>query len=160
MTAMWTLPTSLRARIAMATLLGILLIPFTTSSLRGLTHVLTCRDQVTATLSVDTTEAGETILLGADSTTRDEAVDPTLCDGLRVSLSLASAEEDHADVLVRITNETDQDWRGTIELRLGGTSIPVAIGRIDAGSTASDTVGLRVHGGRNYEISGTLLIGP
>ncbi len=160
MMVMWTMPTSLRARIAMATLLGIMLVPFTTSSLRGLTHVLTCTDQVTATLSVDTTSGDDTILLGADSTTRDEAADPTLCGGLRVSLSLTSTQNRRANVLVRVTNDTEYDWQGSIELQLEGTSIPVAIGRIDAGSSADDTVQLRVHSGRSYDISGTLLIGP
>ncbi|MGK2928512.1 MAG: hypothetical protein ACSLFO_02940 [Acidimicrobiales bacterium] len=156
---MLTLPTSLRARMAMVTLLGIFLIPLTTSSLRGLTHVLSCTDEVPAILSVDTTDDTNTVLLGADSTTREEA-DSTLCDGLDVTLQLSSATAQRADVEVQVTNGTETDWQGSMELRLASTVIPVSIGRIDAGATESDTISLTVDAGRSYEITGTLLIGP
>ncbi len=159
MSSMLTLPTSLRARLAMATLLGIFLIPLTTSSLRGLTHLLSCTDEVPAVLSVDTTDGTNTVLLGADSTTREEA-DSTLCDGLDVTLQLSSATAQRADVEVQVTNGTETDWQGSMELRLASTVIPVSIGRIDAGATESDTVSLTVDAGRSYEITGTLLIGP
>ena len=143
----------------MVTLLGIFLIPLTTSSLRGLTHVLSCSDEVPAILSVDTTDDDNTVLLGADSTTREEA-DSTLCDGLEVTLQLSSATAQRAEVDVSVTNGTETDWQGSMRLRLAGTEIPVSIGRIGAGDTESDTVELTVDAGRSYEITGTLLIGP
>ena len=159
MAPMWLLPSALRARIAMVTILGIFLVPVTTSSLRGLNHVLSCRDEVQATLAVDTTAAGDSVVLGsADTVTREEP--PALCGGLTVSLTLAEITEDRADVVVSIANDTDADWTGSVELRLGGTSVPVGIGSVDTGTTATDTVRLRVEPDRRYEISGTLLIGP
>ncbi len=151
---------SLRARIAAATLLGILLIPLTTSSLRGLTHVLTCSDEIQATLSVDTTAIDDTVLLDADSVTRGDDTDPGLCGGLVVTMELASSTTERADVLVSVRNDTTVDWRGSIELRLDGTPIPISIGRITAGETETDTIELRVRPGRTYDIEGTLLIGP
>lgn len=160
MKPMLLLPTSLRARVAVVTLLGIFLIPFATSTLRGLTHVLSCTDEVSATLSVDTTDDTNTVLLGADTVTREEAADPTLCGGLVVDLQISSSTTQRAEVEIRVTNETDVDWKGTLELQLGGTAIPVSIGRIDRGTTETDTVTLRVAPGRSYEISGTLLVGP
>ena len=159
MAPMWLLPSALRARIAMVTILGIFLVPVTTSSLRGLNHVLSCRDEVQATLAVDTTAAGNSVVLGsADTVTREEP--PALCGGLTVSLTLAEITEDRADVVVSIANDTDADWTGSVELRLGNTSVPVGIGSVDVGTTATDTVRLRVEPDRRYEISGTLLIGP
>lgn len=143
----------------MVTLLGIFLIPLTTSSLRGLTHVLSCSDEVPAVLSVDTTDDANTVLLGADSTTREDA-DSTLCDGLDVTLQLSSADAQRAQVDVTVSNGTDTDWQGSMRLRLEGTEIPVAIGRIDAGGTETDTVSLTVDAGGSYDITGTLLIGP
>lgn len=164
---MWMLPASLRARVAASLLLGIFLIPVTASSLRGLTHVLTCSDEVAATLTVDTSTTGDGAVLGsADTTTRDRGADPgpgpdgdALCGGLVAELDLATTSADRAEVTASVTNETPDDWKGTIELRFEGTTIPVSIGRIGSGETETDTIELRVRPGRVYEISATLLIG-
>ncbi len=155
---MWMLPTSLRARIAVVTLLGIFLIPVATSSLRGLPHVLTCQARVDATLEIASTTADDTVLLSADTITAGE--DEGLCGGLDVDLQLASTTEDEAVVVIEITNRTDVDWQGSVALEFSGTSIPVPIGAIDAGATTTDTVTLRIEPGRSYEIRGTLLVGP
>ncbi len=156
---MWLLPLSLRAKMASVVLLGIFFIPFATSDLRGLSHVLSCTDAVSASLFVDNVQDDETILLSADSITAEE-VGLGLCGGLEVDLQLTSAENGRADVLVAITNATEHDWQGTVELRFEDTPVPVAIGAIDAGDTETDVVELRVRSGRDYEITGTLLIGP
>ena len=39
-------------------------------------------------------------------------------------------------------------------------TVPVAIGSIAKGDTETDVVELRVRPGQDYEITGTLLIGP
>lgn len=158
---MWLLPMALRAKMAAVILLGIFFIPFATSDLRGLTHVLTCTDAVSASLLVDDTErSGQSPVLGsAESVTRDE-VGLGLCGGLEVDLQLASARDGRAEVEVAITNATEHDWKGSIELRFDDTPVPVAIGSIAEGATERDTVELRVRSGRAYEITGTLLIGP
>ncbi len=142
----------------MVTLLGIFLIPLATSSLRGLTHVLTCEADVEATLVIDNSVDDDAVLLSADTITADEAVG--LCDGLVVDLQLASTSDDEAIVAIAVTNNSDDDWQGSIELEFSGVAVPVAIGAIDAGQTSTDTVSLTIESGRDYEISGTLLIGP
>lgn len=158
---MWLLPMALRAKMATVILLGIFFIPFATSDLRGLTHVLTCTDAVSATLLVDDSEGGEEapVLGSAQTVTREEA-GLGLCGGLEVDLQLASAQDGRAEVIVAITNATEYDWKGSIELRFDDTPVPVAIGSIARGDTERDTVELRVRSGRTYEITGTLLIGP
>jgi hypothetical protein len=158
---MWLLPMSLRAKMATVMLLGIFFIPFATSDLRGLSHVLTCTDAVSASLLVDDTagDDGSPVLGSADSVTRDE-VGLGLCGGLEVDLQLQSTRGDRAQVLVAITNATDHDWQGSVELRFDKTPVPVSIGSIAKGETETDTVELRVRAGRDYEITGTLLIGP
>lgn len=155
---MWMLPTSLRARIALVTLLGIFLIPVANSTLRGLTHVLSCEATIDATLQIDNTAGDDSVLLSADTITPDE--DDGLCGGLTVDLQLASATDDEAAVLIEIGNDTDVDWQGSIELEFSGVAVPVAIGDIPAGETATDTIILQIEPDRTYEISGTLLIGP
>ncbi len=158
---MWLLPMALRAKMAAVILLGIFFVPFATSDLRGLTHVLTCTDAVSASLLVDDSEGteGAPVLGSADTVTRDE-VGLGLCGGLEVDLQLTSARDGRAEVLVAITNATEHDWKGSIELRFDDTPVPVAIGSIARGATERDTVELRVRSGRAYEITGTLLIGP
>lgn len=158
---MWLLPMSLRAKMATVILLGIFFVPFATSDLRGLTHVLTCTDAVSATLLVDDSADDDTapVLGSADTVTRDE-VGLGLCGGLEVDLQLTSARDGRAEVLVAVTNATEHDWKGSIELRFDATPVPVAIGSIARGDTEQDTVELRVKRGEAYEISGTLLIGP
>lgn len=158
---MWLLPMALRAKLAAALLLGIFFIPFATSDLRGLSHVLSCSDAVRTSLYVDGggTDAPGAVLGAADSVTREE-VGLGLCGGLEVDLQLSSARDDRADILVAITNTTDHHWRGTVELDFDGAPVPVAIGSIGEGETETDTVEVRVPEGRSYEITGRLLIGP
>jgi len=157
---MWLLPVSLRAKMAAVVLLGIFFIPFATSDLRGLSHVLSCADAVTASLYVDGGAGGQGPVLGSsDTVTRDEA-GTGLCGGLEVDLQLQSTRGDRADVLVAITNTTEHRWQGTVELDFDGAPVPVSIGRIDEGETATDTVEVRLPEGRAYEITGELLVGP
>jgi hypothetical protein len=157
---MWLLPMSLRAKMAAVVLLGIFFIPFATSDLRGLSHVLSCSDAVTASLYVDRgTEDGGAVLGSAATLTRDDA-GVGLCGGLRVDLQLQSTRDDRADVLVSITNDTEHDWQGTVELDFDGAPVPVTIGSIAEGETATDTVQVRLPEGRAYKITGELLIGP
>lgn len=161
--AMSRLPTALRAQVALVVLVGILLIPVTTSSLRGLTHVLTCQEAVEASLAVaPAADDGLAAVGSAASVTRDEvdAEVPTLCGGLVVDLELVEVRGERADVAIAITNRTTVEWHGTVELDVGGTAIPLSIGAIGAGEVERDTVELRIDPAERYEITGTLLLGP
>ena len=73
---------------------------------------------------------------------------------------VGSRVEDRADVTLAITNNSDYGWRGSVQLRLDDVSIPIDIGKIDAGATATDTFELRLEEGRTYQLAGNLLIGP
>ena len=120
--------------------------------------MLTCEAAVDATLVVDGDGADDSVLLSADTITAGEP--EGLCGGLDVDLQLASTSPDEADVVVAITNRTDTDWQGSVQLDFDGTTIPVTIGGIDAGETATDTVTFTLEPGRDYQIEGTLLLGP
>jgi len=157
---MWLLPMALRAKMAAVVLLGIFFIPFATSDLRGLTHVLSCSDEVRTSLYVDGgTDDGGAVLGSADSVTREDA-GLGLCGGLEVDLQLTSTQGDRAEVLVSIANTSDNRWQGSVELDFEGAPVPVSIGSIGPGATETDSVEVRVPAGRSYEITGTLLIGP
>ena len=150
-------PPSLRSRLALATLLGVFLIPILSSSLRGLTHVITCRRGAEVPFTITIPEEGPADIISARTLERGE--DETLCGGLLLRPAVGRSGPGRVAVTLAIENGTDFTWRGTAELRLGQTAIPVDIGRIRPGETESDTLELRVDEG-THELDGTLLIGP
>lgn len=133
-------------------LLGVFLIPITVSSLRGLTHVLTCDADVRTPFTVNTDTA--------TSSARFERGDPTgLCGGLQLNMAVGQVKGDKVRLTLPITNTSKYTWKGSVELKVGGSSVPVDIGEIKAGATEVDTVDIKVDEDTT-EIEGSLLIGP
>jgi hypothetical protein len=141
-------------------LVAILLIPVGMSSLRGLTHLLTCRDQVATPFTM-------TIVPGADpviaTSARFSREDTRLCGGLAVDLRARRTGDDSVVMIVLINNSTPSLWLGTVQLQLQqggrGLHLPLDVGRIPAGSTRSADVPLRLAAG-TASLGGSLLIGP
>lgn len=157
------MPSALRAQVALIGLLAVLLIPIGTSSLRGLTHILTCRDRSATPFSVEVPEDGTPVISSSTVIERDpsgEVVSHEICGGLVLDLEMGSRRQGHADMKLRITNNSDFGWRGSVQLKLGDTPIPIDIGEIDSGTTEEDAFELNLDEGRRYEIEGNLLIGP
>lgn len=157
------MPPALRTQIALIGLLGVLLIPISTSSLRGLTHILTCQDEIDTPFSVMVLEDGPPVVLSAASVRAVAGEDPPtneICGGLTLNLLMRSRVEDRADVTLAIVNNGDYGWRGSVQLRLGETLIPIHIGTVNAGAKSEETFEIRLDPGRTYEVAGSLLIGP
>jgi len=157
------MPSALRAQVALIALLGVLLIPIGTSNLRGLTHILTCQESAAAPFTIQVPDDGPpaiqssaTIVRNADGTIPDQSV----CGGLTLDVSIGSEREDRADVTLAITNGSQYGWRGSVQVQLDDIDIPIDIGEIDAGETATDQFQLHLDAGSTYEIEGDLLIGP
>lgn len=139
-------------------LLGAFLIPIVTSSLRGLTHILTCRDDAEIPFSLVVPEVGTPVIVSSSVIERD--VPAGVCGGLVFDMGVGPADEPgRVRLRLPITNHTDYDWQGTVSLEVGGTVIPVDIGEIKAGETGSDTIEVKVDPGE-LEVEGSLLIGP
>ena len=138
----------------MVLLFGVFLIPITVSSLRGLTHVLTCDEDVRTPFTVET--GGSDSITSSARFTRGEPV--ALCGGLRLNMRVGPLEPGKVRVTLPITNESENAWKGSVELNLGGTTVPIDIGEIKAGATETDTVDVKVDD--VTEIEGSLLIGP
>jgi len=157
------MPSALRAQVALVGLLAVLLIPIGTSSLRGLTHILTCRDRSATPFSVDVPESGPPTISSSTVIEREpsgEVVSNEICGGLTLDLVMGSRVENRTDVTLLITNNSKYGWRGSVQLKLGDTQIPIDIGEIDAHSTAEDSFELRLEANRRYDIAGSLLVGP
>ncbi len=151
------MPSALRSRLALVTLLGVFLIPIGASSLRGLTHVVTCSKAAEIPFTINLPQEGPPSITSAVLLERGE--ESEVCGGLRLRPSVGLSGTDKVRVGLAIVNSTDFSWKGSAELHVGDTAIPVRIGRIGAGATESDTLEVSVDRG-THELKGTLLIGP
>jgi len=97
------------------------------------------------------------IVTGASTLAPSE--DRTLCGGLVVDMAVVVVEEGSLGLTVAIANTSVNDWFGTVQLSVGGTRIPVDLGKVEAGQEAERTIPLRVPEG-TVEFDGSLLIGP
>jgi hypothetical protein len=144
--------------LALIGLLGAFLIPIGVSSLRGLTHVVTCREATNVPFSVVLPQGGAApTVSSATSFTRDETNE--LCGGLTLDMRVGRVDADTLRITLPITNGTDRTWQGTVKLNLGQTAVPVRIGEIPAGETKTEVVRFNVDPGMS-EIGGSLLLGP
>ncbi|MEY2568387.1 MAG: hypothetical protein QOE35_2916 [Actinomycetota bacterium] len=138
-------------------LLGVFLIPITVSSLRGLTHVLTCDADVATPFTISIPKTGPPSITSSSTITREQIAGQ--CGGLFLNMRVGSAGPSKLKVTLPISNKSKFDWKGTVELKLDKTAVPVDIGNIKAGRTAMDTIDVKVAPGTT-EVNGSLLIGP
>lgn len=150
------MPAVLRGRVALVLALAVLLIPVFQSSLRGLTHVTTCDAEVAQPFTIQLDDGVATIL-SATALTPD--AERGVCGGLVLDMGVQSVGDDRVEVILPVTNETADNWRGTIALDVGGTIIPVDVGVIPAGETVEDRIEVRIDEG-TVELQGSVLIGP
>ena len=141
-------------------MLGAFLIPVGTSSLRGLTHVLACEEQAKAPFTV-VFEEGQppTFLSATGRITAEEPTSTRICGDLTLNLSVAEASPGKVAVHVPITNNGEFEWRGTVALKAGNTTVPINIGSIKPGVTEKEVVEVRLEEGTT-QLDGSLLIGP
>lgn len=151
------MPSLLRSRLALFALLGAFLIPIGMANLRGLTHVLACREQARTPFTLVIPDQGRPVVI--TSTRIERGQELALCGGLLLDMRARTLGPGNVEMIVLITNNTRSVWRGTIQLLLGNTSIPVDIGEIGSGATAQDSLPFRVDPG-SHELTGSLLIGP
>ncbi|HUP85398.1 MAG TPA: hypothetical protein VM143_07005 [Acidimicrobiales bacterium] len=152
------MPPALRSRIALLVLLGAFLIPIGTSSLRGLTHVLTCRGKTEIPFTLVVPKSGPPVIISSRSIVRGAA--EGVCGGLVLDMGVGpGTKPGRVQLQLPITNHTKFDWQGSVSLKIGSTFVPVDIGEIKSGQTAQDSIGLNVDPGQ-VQVNGSLLIGP
>lgn len=166
---------SLQQRLALVALVGILLVPVLATNMRGLTHLLTCSEDVTQQFAVQGLGDQDAMLTSSTVVERDGAVGANdlevvqasggqLCDALRVDVSARATAADRVELTVALTNDSELPWSGTVGLAAAGTEVGggrmnASVGRVEPGERASTTLRLRVPAGQT-EIGGTLLLGP
>ncbi len=133
------------------------MIPIGMSSLRGLTHVLTCQDEAETPFTLLIQPDGDPLVTTSTRIKRGEQLG--FCGGLTLNMGARVLESGQIAMILPITNTSEFVWRGTVKLTLGNTSIPVDIGEIPAGQTEQDIVELNLDEG-THSLDGSLLIGP
>lgn len=151
------MPPILRSRLALFALLGAFLIPIGMSSLRGLTHVLSCEEESRRPFTLIVNPTGQPEVLSSLRISREST--GKLCGGLTLETQARTSGTNEVTLILPITNGTEFPWRGTVTLVIGDTSIPVDIGEIPPGETRTDEVDLDLEPG-TLEVNGSLLIGP
>ena len=151
------MPPLLRSRVALFALLGAFLIPISVSSLRGLSHVLTCQEEAATPFEMIIPQRGDPLVTTSTRITRGQ--EEGVCGGLTLNMAARIVDDGRIAMVLPITNNTQYLWRGTVKLVVGEVSIPVDIGEIPAGETEADSVPLELDPG-THSISGSLLIGP
>jgi hypothetical protein len=150
-------PALLRPRVAIFVLFGVFLIPVLLSSLRGLTHVVSCTREIARPFSVAVGDETSPVIAGSAVV---EAGAAQQCGAdLNVDVSVSARGPNEIAVTVPISNAGTSAWRGTVRLQVGETVIPFRIGLVPAGETRSETIVLRLPEGTTG-FSGSLLIGP
>lgn len=156
------LPMILKNRLAVAALVLVFLIPLGLSSLRGLTHVLTCSEPVATPFTVNLDGAVPVVLSATQITAGD---DQLLCGGLSIDVAATALEDRQIELAFAVANETDARWYGTVALDLEDDSmmrsiaVPISMGSVAPDSTERQTVVVRIPEG-TFEFTGSLLIGP
>ena len=150
------MPSILRSRLALLGLLAAFLIPIGMSSLRGLTHVLTCKEEAKQPFTVIVTDGRPEVLSSIRIGRKDTG---RLCGGLSLETQARAGDEGEIELILPITNHTDDPWRGTVSVVVGNETIPVGIGEIPPGETSQDSIDLELKEGTT-ELNGSLLIGP
>lgn len=153
------MPPALKSRLALLLFLGVFLIPIGMSSMRGLTHILTCEEEVRTPFTFGIQDEGEPDIGSAFVLEPEDLDVGTFCGGLTLDMQAQPIDEGRVDVLLPITNNTEHPWRGTVNLQVENIIVPVDVRQIPPGETRSDRVTLRLEPG-THELTGSLLIGP
>jgi hypothetical protein len=152
---------TLRSRAAGFILVAIFLIPVSMTSLRGLTHILSCTEQGATPFTMEIVRGSSPVI--TTSLKQAAGQDQGLCGGLLLDMRAKMASPEAVQMILLINNRTDALWVGTIQLDMargaGKLQLPLNVGRIAAGETNTTTVSLRLDPGQTH-LSGSILIGP
>lgn len=162
----------LKHRLALAVLVGVLVIPVLSVNNGGLSHLLFCEATVAQDFAVSSPGDTEGATVTSSTTlSRDE---PTVtfegrgqveeaCEGVRAEISAVPISDERVGLTVTIINDSDLTWRGSVGLAAEGEAnnadLTAALGQVAPGGSESASLELRILPGQT-EIQGKLLLGP
>jgi hypothetical protein len=150
------MPSTLRSRLSLLLGAAVFFLPALVSSPRGLTHLLTCRQDTQSPFSIVIRQGGHPVLATSEA---GSGADNSLCGGLTLDMRASVKASETVTMRVILTNLTAHPWRGTVAMTVGGLLLPLPMGRIGPGGTASGSIDLHLLPGA-HELEGALLLGP
>lgn len=149
---------SLRRLVASIAFFAIFLIPIATSSLGGLTQLVTCKAQEAVGFTLVIPSHGQPTIITSESLERGAAPAGT-CPGLAMNLQAGFGNSGSVFIELAIRNTSRYAWEGTVVVHLGHLALPVPVGRIAAGAVGRSRVDVSPGTGA-HEVVGQLLVGP
>lgn len=163
---------SLRQRVALAVLLGVLLVPVVMSSLGGIGQLLVCEATVAQPFAVapggqdgPLVTSSRTLDRDASDTPRFEGTDEAaaLCGGVSAEIAAEIVDPDTVRLVVTLVNSSELPWQGSIGVTADAGDVDVdlttSLGEVPAGGRRSDTLLLSVQD-TQADIGGRILLGP
>ena len=161
---------SIRQRVALAVLIGVLAIPLVMSNLGGIGQLLVCEAVVAQPFAVAAAAGGPQVTSSRtlERGQADVAFDATpeaaeLCGGVTASIAAEIVDVEAVRLVVTISNDSDLPWQGSIGLAADATDVDVdlttSLGEVPAGESRSDTLVVRVRD-EQTDIAGRILLGP
>ena len=139
-------------------LFGVFLIPLASSSLGGLTQLVTCKATESVGFTLVIPAHGKPSIITSETLTRGASAPPS-CPGLNMNLSAGFERTSSVFIELTINNTTPHAWEGTVVVHLGPLAVPVPLGRVPAHSRRSSRVDVNPGVGA-HEVAGQLLVGP
>ncbi|MHB1854087.1 MAG: hypothetical protein ACYCSJ_10980 [Acidimicrobiales bacterium] len=149
---------SLQRAAAIIGFFAVFLIPIATSSLGGLTQLVTCKATEAVGFTLVVPSHGEPTIITSESLQKGRPA-AAGCPGLKLRLEAGFAHSGSLFLQLSIHNNTHYAWEGTVVVHLGSLTLPVPIGRIPAGHVGSSRVNVNPGVGA-HEVDGQLLVGP
>jgi hypothetical protein len=159
------LSASTTSRFALWLLIGSLLIPLSTTTLRGLHHLVSCIEEVDQTFSVQSfpnprsKDPNDRIPLITGSTSVVRQPPTGKCAAVEMNMRVSPDRKGFIVITLPVNNLTDRDWVTSVILQLDGLKTSVPVGRIPAGQQATKQIRVRLTQDLR-SITGTLIVGP
>jgi hypothetical protein len=144
-------------RLALWGLVGSLLIPLGTTTLRGMHHLVSCVDEIDQTFAVTAIDAKRAIVTGSTVIMRE----PPVGDCASVDMAMRVRPDGKGFIAIRmpVVNETDRAWTTSVILQLDGLRTSVPMGVVQPGETVTKITRVRLRSDLK-SITGTLVVGP
>ncbi len=152
-----SVPTSTRARVAVSSLVGSLLIPVSTTTLHGQQHLVSCVDEIDQIFAVAAVDANRATIIGSTEIVRDAPAGD--CASVEMEMSVKADGRGFVRIEFPVSNPTDRAWSTSVTLVLDGVTASVPIGRVAPGAVVTKEVRVRLTEALE-NITGTLVVGP
>ncbi|MHB1444813.1 MAG: hypothetical protein ACYCTI_00920 [Acidimicrobiales bacterium] len=149
---------SLQRAAAVVAFFAVFLIPIATSSLGGLTQLVTCKATEAVGFTLVVPSHGEPTIITSESLQRGQPATVS-CPGLNLNLQAGFARTGGVFIELNIHNNSRFAWEGTVVVHLGSLNLPVPVGRILAGQVRRSRVDV-IPGVGAHQVDGQLLVGP